>query len=62
MPYGLVFDAYPKINNVHDGNYKRAYSIFYPLRVSSEENAAEATAIICAVNEENAVSHTIYKR
>jgi len=26
-----------KISSIHDGNNKRAYSIFHPLRVSSEE-------------------------
>ncbi|KAL6253755.1 hypothetical protein P5V15_015559 [Pogonomyrmex californicus] len=51
-----------KISSVHNGNNKRAYSIFHLLRVSSEENAAEATAMICAAYGENAVSHTTCKR
>jgi [histone H3]-lysine36 N-dimethyltransferase SETMAR len=38
MSCGLAFDAYNlKISSVHNGNNKRAYSIFHPLRVSSEE-------------------------
>ncbi|KAL6259341.1 hypothetical protein P5V15_009256 [Pogonomyrmex californicus] len=51
-----------KISSVHDDNNKRAYSIFYSLRVSSEKNAAVATAMICAAYGENAVSHTTCKR
>ncbi|KAL6264198.1 hypothetical protein P5V15_004280 [Pogonomyrmex californicus] len=52
-----------KISSVHDGDNKRAYSIFHPLRVSSEEKkpAAEATAMICTAYGEN-VSHTTCKR
>jgi len=49
-----------KISSVHDGNNKRAYWIFHPLRVSSEEKCC--TAMICAAYGENAVSHTICKR
>jgi len=38
MLYDLAFDAITsKIGRVHDGNNKRAYPIFHPLRVSSEE-------------------------
>jgi len=47
---------------VHDGNNKRAYSIFHLLRFSYERNPAEVTAMICAAHGENAVSHTTYKR
>jgi len=50
-----------KISNVHNDN-KRAYSIFPPLRVSSERNATETIAIICVLYGENAVSHITYKR
>jgi len=49
-----------KISSVHDGNNKRAYSIFHPLRFSSEECCS--IAMICAVYGENAVSHTTCKR
>jgi len=51
-----------KISSVHDGNNKRAYSIFHTLPVSSEKNATEAIAIIYAAYEENAVSHATCKR
>jgi len=51
-----------QISSVYGGNNKRAYSIFRPLRVSSEKYAAEATAMICATYGENAVSHTTCKR
>jgi len=50
-----------KINSIHDGNNKRAYSIFHPFRISSKENA-EAIEMICVEYGENAVSHTIRKR
>jgi len=59
----LAFDAHNlKHHSVHDGNNKRAYSIFRPLCVLCEENAAEATAMICAAYGENAVSHTTCKK
>jgi len=51
-----------KINSVHDGNNKKAYSIFHPLRVSSEKKDAVATAMISATYGENAISHTTCKR
>jgi len=45
------------ISNVHDGDNKRAYSIFHPLCVSSKENVAEATEMICPAYGKNVVSH-----
>jgi len=50
-----------KINSVHNGNNKRAYSLSHPLCVSSEKNAAEAIEMICAAYGEIAVNHTTYK-
>jgi len=49
-----------KISSIHDGNNKRAYSIFRPLHL--KKNAAAATAIICATYGENVVSHITCKR
>jgi len=62
-----VFDAkiISKISSVHDGNNKRAYSIFHHLKNFSlhlKKNFAEATAMICAAYGENPVSHIICKR
>lgn len=51
-----------QINNVYDGNNKRAHSIFHPLRVSSKKNAVEAIEMICAAYGKNAINHATCKR